>query len=141
MEPDAGRDARIPPPPAQDEYPPGALVAVVDDLDVARLAAGAAGPLSASEPYVIEASDVVALKARRDEHQGPLARLFLALGDLVSDQGALEDRYVGEARLGHQLVVASAHDDDQADRVWEALKARGAHHGTWTSRWTVRELV
>jgi len=116
-------------------------VVVIDELDRARQAAVAAKAVSASEPYVLEAGEVESLRTERDDHQGPLTRLYLALGALVSDQQALEGRYVAEARLGHHMVVASARDDEQADRVWAVLKAHGAHDGTWSDRWSIRELL
>ncbi len=73
--------------------------------------------------------------------RGVLSRLYLAVGAMVSDEQGLETRYVAEARLGHHMVVASAEDDAQADRVWQVLRAHGAHHGTWSDTWSVRELI
>jgi hypothetical protein len=140
MEPGSSAGAQPPPPPAQDEFPTGALVAVVDELDHAHEAAAAAASVSASAPYVIEAGEVQAQRARREDHQGLVAKVYLALGSLVSDQQGLEDRYLEEARLGHHMVVASAADDEQADRVWDVLKAKGAHDGTWVDRWSIRDM-
>lgn len=134
-------NASPPEPPLQDEYPPGALIAVVDDRPTGEAAILAARPVSASVPYVLDASRVLRLREARDEHQGLLTRLYLTMGALVSDQRTLEDRYIEEARLGHHMVVASAKDDDQADRVWEALKAAGAHTGLWVSGSTLREML
>ena len=134
-------DAPPPEPPRQDEYPPGALIAVVDDLATGDAALQAAQGSSASEPYVIDAADVLRLRQDRDEHQGLLKRFYLTMGALVSDQRTLEDRYIDEARLGHHMVVASAIDDDQADRVWDALKGAGAHTGLWVSGSTLREML
>ena len=114
---------------------------VVDDLDLALLAAEAAREVSASIPYVIEAAEVLSERERRHDRQGHLKRLYLALGAMVSDQQGIETHYEEEARLGHHLVIASAGDPEQADRVWAALKACGAHDGTWNSRWSVRELL
>src|SRR4051812_32338033 len=86
-----------PAPPRQDEYPPGALIAIVDDRASGDAAIAAAQELSASPPYVIEAGQILELREARDQDQGPLRRLYLALGSLVSDQRAFEDRYVDEA--------------------------------------------
>ena len=133
--------AQPPPPPEQDAFPTGALVVVVDDLDHALLAAQAATALSASVPYIIEADEVLSERIRRHDRQGPLKRLYLALGAMVSDQQGIETHYVEEARLGHHLVIASAGDAEQADKIWAALKAYGAHDGTWNSRWSLRELL
>ncbi len=132
----------VPPaPPRQDEYPPGALIAVVDDSATGEAALLAARASSASQPYLLTAVQVLALREARDDDQGPLRRVYLALGSLVSDQRTLEDRYVEEARLGHDMVVASAEDDDQADRVWAALKSAGAHTGLWLTGTTLRDMV
>ncbi len=130
-----------PEPPRQDEYPPGALVAVVDDLHAAHDAVSAARFASASEPYVIIADRVQHLRDARDDDQGILKRLYLTLGAMLSDQRALEDRYLEEARLGHHMVVASASDEAQADVVWGILKSHGAHTGAWFGSATIRELV
>src|SRR5204863_1745285 len=73
-----------PPPPRQDEYPQGALIAVVDDLPTGEAAVLAAQAWSASPPYLIEAVDVLRMRQARDEDQGLLKRLYLALGSMVS---------------------------------------------------------
>jgi len=138
---ESGAAAPPPAPPRQDEYPPGALIAIVDDRAIGDAAMAAARDLSASPPYVIEAGQILELREARDEDQGPLRRLYLALGSLVSDQRAFEDRYVEEARLGHHMIVASAADDAQADRVWGALKASGAHTGLWMTGTTHRDML
>ena len=132
--------AAPPPPPRQDEYPPGALIAVVDDLATGEAAVLAAQASSAFPPYLIAAPDVLRQREDRDHDQGILTRLYLALGSMVSDQRTLEDRYVDEARLGHHMVVASAADDDQADRVWASFKDAGAHTGMWMSGTSLRDM-
>ncbi len=128
-------------PPAQDEYPVKALVVVIDDLGRACAAAEAARSVSASVPYVIRSDEVESLDARRQKQQGVPTRLYHALAGMVSDEQGLERRYIAEAQLGHHMVVASAEDDAQADRVWRVLRAYGAHHGTWSDTWSVRELL
>ena len=139
---DAAQSVTQPPaPPLQDEFPPGAVIGVVDDMAIAEIAIQAALPVSASAPYVLEASRVLALRAERDESQGTLRRLYLTLGAMVSDQQALQDRYIEEAELGHHMIVASAADDAQAEVVWEALKEAGVHTGLWLSGSTLRELL
>ena len=139
---DSDGTAAVPPaPPRQDEYPPGALIAVVDDRAAGEAALLAAKESSASPPYLLTAAEVLTLREARDDDQSPLRRLYLTLGSLVSDQRTLEDRYVEEARLGHGMVVASAEDDDQADRVWADLKSAGAHTGLWLTGTTLRDMV
>jgi|GEM_PF-6701536 len=128
-------------PPRQNEYPKGALIGVADDLTTAHAVLEGARDSSASEPYLIEASDVLRFREARDDDQGLLQKLYLTLGAMVSDQRTLEDRYLEEARAGHHMIVASALDDEQAERVWSACKAAGAHTGLWLSGSSLREML
>ena len=128
-------------PPREDEYPTGTLVAVVDDLDRARDVVAAVGPLSAGKPRILQADEVIAQDRTRADHQGTVERAYLFLASLVSDQGEIQQQYVEQARQGHHMVVAGAHDDQQADDIWATLKAHGAHHGTFFAGTTVRELI
>jgi hypothetical protein len=108
--------ARVPTPaspPRQDEYPTGTLVAVLDDLELARDAVTAVAPLSSGGARVLQAEEVIAQDRTRADRQGAAERAYLFLASLVSDQGEIQEQYVDQARRGHHMVVAEAHDDRQ----------------------------
>lgn len=132
--------APLPPPARQVEYPAGAVVAVIDDLRRAWQAADAARPESASPPYVVEASEVLRQDEQRDQQLNLLDRVYLTLGQMVSDERSLETQYLDEARAGHHMVVASARDETQAEQLWMLFRSYGAHHGTYHGALSIRDL-
>jgi hypothetical protein len=128
-------------PPAHDEFPPGTLVAVADDAAAAAAIVGSARGAGATDAHVLGTGTVLEQDARRREEQGPLSALIQALGALVSDQRPLQDRYVEYARAGRPMVVATAPDEDTADRLWQAMRSQGARVGTWYGPRVIREML
>lgn len=128
-------------PPAKDRFPPGALVAVVDDMPTARRAAEAARNAGGGDAYVLSAETVLEEDHARQEHQNPVAAAFQLLGSMVSDQRAIQDRYLDHARAGRHMVVAAAQDETTAERVWGVLRDLGARDGSWYTSGVIREML
>ncbi len=139
--PDAGTPEHPEHPPARDRFPPGSLVAVVDDMPTARLAADAARSAGGGDAYVLSAETVLREDHARQERQNPVAAAFQLLGSMVSDQQAIQDRYLDHARAGRHMVVAAAPDDATAERVWGVLRDMGARDCSWYSSGVIREML
>lgn len=131
----------VPPPPALDEFAPGTLVAVTEDLGGAHAAVRAAVHAGSSAPYVLGPDAVLRMEQEREADQGRLSRLYQLLAGLVSDQQTLQGRYLDHARAGRSMIVADAADDETVERVWHAIEAQGAFEGTWYSSSIVREML
>lgn len=127
-------------PPAHDEFPPGTLVAVArSDPEASAVVVAARDAGSAA--YALAPSAVLGQDARRRDGQSRLSAVYEGLASLVSDQRGLQDRYLDHARAGHTMIVASATDEATAERLWEAMRAQGAHEGTWYGTTVVREML
>jgi hypothetical protein len=140
----AGMDDTDPiaiPPPRLDEFATGTVIVVFDSEPAARQAIEAIDGLSDRDPYVLSAEEVVAQDRARQADAGPVQRLWRFLGGFVSDQKALQQRYVDHARGGACVLVAAAADEERAQALWEALRGHGAHDGTHVAGMTLRELV
>jgi hypothetical protein len=136
------RSAEHPPhPPAQDHFPNGALVAVVQDMNAARRAADAARAAGGGDAYVLSAETVLREEDDRRARQNPVAAAVQLLGSLVSDQRAIQDRYLDHARSGRHMVVASAADEATAERVWSVLRDMGARDCSWYTAGVIREML
>lgn len=130
-----------PHPPTQDEFPPGALVAVVGDMPTAMRAADAARAAGGGDAYVLSAETVLREDDDRKARQDPVAAAVQLLGSLVSDQRAIQDRYLDHARAGRHMVVAAAADERTAERVWGVLREMGARDCSWYSAGVIREML
>jgi hypothetical protein len=128
-------------PPTHDQFPTWALVAVVDDMTAALAAVAAARAAGGGDAYVLAAGTVLLEDEERRAHHSLLAAALQLMGELVSDQRSIQDRYVAQAKAGHHMVVAAAADDVTVDRVWAALRSQGAHDGSWYGRRSIRELL
>ena len=128
-------------PPAHDEFPAGTLVAVAADDAAAAEIVEAARKAGAPDAHLLENTEVIARDAHRKVDQGPVSALFQKLGALVSDQRPLQDRYVEHARAGHPMIVATAPDEETANRLWQVMRDRGANDGTWFGPRVIHELV
>jgi hypothetical protein len=127
--------------PRFDEFRPGTVAGVMDDLDAAQGAVLAVRASSHAEIFVVSSDEVLRQDAERRAHQGLLKKAYLALASGVSDQDRLQRVYLEEAQAGHHLVVAKARDNIEADYVWTILRASGAHDGTHFGRLSIRELA
>lgn len=134
-------DPTTPPPPRLEEFRPGTLIVVFDALETAHEAAAAIRDDSDNEPYVLPPDEVIAQDEQRQSEAGVATRAYKFLTSFLSDQNALQARYVHLAREGAAILVAVARDDDQAARIWAELKARGGHDGAHVAGATLRELV
>ena len=110
-----GRQAEVAMTPRFDEFRPGTVAGVVDDLDAARGAVLTVRASSHAEIFVVPSDEVLQQDAERRAHQGLLKKAYLALASSVSDQDRLQQVYLDEARAGHHLVVAKARDNIEAD--------------------------
>lgn len=134
-------DPTTPPPPRLDEFRPGTLIVVFDTAEAAHEAATAVAPMSDNDPYVLSPEEVIAQDAEREAEAGVATRAYKFLTSFLSDQNALQARYVHLARDGASILVAVARDDQQAAAIWSELKVRGAHDGSHFAGPTIRELV
>ena len=138
--PDAEQETP-PSPPARDDFPPGSLVAVAVDSRSAAAAIDAARAAGGPDAYLLSPAAVLGQDARRRDDQGVLGALYQALGSLVSDQRAIQDRYLEHAQAGRPMVVVSARDEATAERLWEAITdpaTRAKYHfgAVIESEWT-----
>ena len=95
----------------------------------------------AKDAHLLENTEVLAQHAHRKVEQGLLSALVQKLRALVSDQGALQDRYLDHARAGHPMIVASARDASTADRLWQVMREHGARDGTWYGPRVIHEMI
>ena len=130
-----------PAPPARDDFPPGSLVAVATDSRTAAAAIDAARAAGGPDAYLLSPTAVLGQDARRRDEQGVLGALYQALGSLISDQRAIQDRYLEHAQAGRPMVVVGAPDEAAAERLWDAMRATGAQDGTWYGASVVREML
>jgi hypothetical protein len=128
-------------PPAHDEFPVGTLVAVAADDAAAVEIVQSVRHAGAHDAHLLENTEVLAQDAHRKVEQGPMSALVEKLGALVSDQRPLQDRYLDHARAGHPMIVATAPDEETANRLWQVMRARGAHDGTWFGPRVIHEMV
>jgi hypothetical protein len=139
---DDGPEREVDPvPPAHDEVPVGTLVAVAADEAAAAEIVESARSAGARDAHLLDNTEVLAQHAHRKVEQGPLSALIQKLGALVSDQGALQDRYLEHARAGHPMIVATAHDAATANQLWQVMREHGAHDGTWYGPRVIHEMV
>lgn len=134
-------DPTTPPPPRLDEFRPGTLLAVFDSAAAAHDAATAVVSLSDNEPYVLAPDEVEAEDRARDAEQSTATKAWKLLTSFLSDQNALQAKYLHLARGGGHVLVAVARDETQAQAIWETIRPMGAHDGTHFAGATVRELV
>lgn len=130
-----------PVPPAHDEFQVGTLVAVAADEAAAAAIVESVRSAGASDAHLLENTEVLAQHAHRKVEQGPLSALVQKLGALVSDQSALQDRYLEHARAGHPMIVATARDESTANQLWQVMREHGAHDGTWYGPRVIHEMI
>ncbi len=130
-----------PDPPAHDTFQVGTLVAVAVDDAVAAEIVESARNAGARDAHLIDNTEVLVQHAHRKVEQGPLSALMQKLGALVSDQGALQDRYLDHARAGHPMIVATARDASTANRLWQVMREHGARDGTWYGPRVIHEMI
>ena len=123
-------------------YPCEDIVAVIDDVPLARQAEAAlhAVGVPQHDSDVLEPEDVIRRMHTIERRRGWFGRLAAAISRLVSDDGAYMRTYRLEAERGHALVVVHAATPTVRESVRRVLHTHGAHGMRHYGRFAVTEL-
>lgn len=122
--------------------PEDCLVSVINDPEEAVRALDdlRAGAFEVDDVHLFLAQEVIGIDSAIIDHRGFLKKVVYAVTN-ISDDAALAEDYLNQARQGHQILVVHAPDIERAKQAYTIIKRHHAHQVRYYGRWVVRDLI
>lgn len=117
------------------------VVAVIDTEAAAAAVAADLQRQGYSKASLFQGEDVADKLDPKGEHSGPVAKIFKAVEDHLSEETNYLAQYQEEARAGHDVVAVPVEDKEQADAVQAILTRHGGRNVRFFGRLAVTDMT
>jgi hypothetical protein len=124
-----------------EQIPTNHVIAVIAGSDSALAARDELEKAGFERPVLLRDEGAARAMDAKGEHSGPIAQVFKAIQDHLSEQQNYIAQYEEEARAGNDVIAVSVKDRDHAEMAREVLERHGARNLRFFGRLAVTDLT
>jgi hypothetical protein len=127
--------------PNHEQLPNNHVVGVINGAEAAEAARCELQQAGFFGAYLFEGDDVTMVMDPKGERAGPIASIFKAIQDHLSEEPNYLAQYQEEAKAGNEVIAVKADNQEQADAIREILERHGARNIRFFGRLAVADLT